>query len=68
MDLRRGEGRKLNFSLVSLKKGQALEKVLLFFGAHFSCERDGQPNFKFDTDLGVRFIYRLISRKLDLLG
>jgi hypothetical protein len=30
IDLRRGEGRKLNFSLISLKKGQTLEKVLLF--------------------------------------
>jgi hypothetical protein len=30
IDLRRSEGRKLNFSLVSLKKGQTLEKVLLF--------------------------------------
>jgi hypothetical protein len=30
IDLRRGEGRKLHFSLISLKKGQTLEKVLLF--------------------------------------
>jgi hypothetical protein len=31
IDLRRGEGRKLNFSLISLKNGQTLEKVLLFW-------------------------------------
>jgi hypothetical protein len=30
MDLRIGEGRKLNFSLISLEKGQTLKKALLF--------------------------------------
>jgi hypothetical protein len=39
-----------------------------FFGAHFSCEQDGQPKFKFDTDSEVLFIYRLIPRKPDLFG
>jgi hypothetical protein len=35
MDLRRGEGRKLSFSLISLKKGQTLEKVSLFWRSFF---------------------------------
>jgi hypothetical protein len=30
IDMRRGDGRELHFSLISLKKGQILEKVLLF--------------------------------------
>jgi hypothetical protein len=51
-----------------LKKGQILEKSLTSFVAHFSCERDGQPNFKFGMNLEVLFIYRLISRKSDFLG
>jgi hypothetical protein len=50
-----------------LKKGQTLEKVSLF-GAHFSCEWDGQPNFKFNIDAEVFFIYRRIFRKPDLFG
>jgi hypothetical protein len=40
----------------------------LFFGAHFSCERDRQSTFKFNKDLKVLFIYRLISRKLTFFG
>jgi hypothetical protein len=43
-------------------------KSLDFFNAHFSCERDERPNFKFDTDSKVFFIYRLIPRKPDFLG
>jgi hypothetical protein len=30
IDMRRGEGRTLCFSLIGLKQGQTLEKVLLF--------------------------------------
>jgi hypothetical protein len=60
-------GRKLDFSLLSPKKGQTLEKVT-FSGAHFPCERNGQPNFKFYMDSEVLFIYRLIPRKFDLMG
>jgi hypothetical protein len=41
IDLRRGEGLKLNFLLISLEKRQTLEKVSLF-RAHFSCDRDKQ--------------------------
>jgi hypothetical protein len=44
-----------------------LEKVLLILELIFSCERDGQPNFKFDVDSKVLFIYRLIPRKFDFL-
>jgi hypothetical protein len=52
------------------KKGQTipLEKVSLFFGFHFSCERYGQSTSKFDMDLEVLCIYRLVPRKFDLLG
>jgi hypothetical protein len=35
-----------------------------FFGAHFSCRRNGLTNFKFDIDSEVVLIYRLIPRKL----
>jgi hypothetical protein len=59
--------RKLDFSLIGLKEGQALEKVSVFFGAHFSCERDGHPTFKFYIDSEVLLIYRLIPRKFDFL-
>jgi hypothetical protein len=45
-----------------------LWKVSLFFGPHFSCEQDGQPNFKFDIDSEVLSIYRLIPRKTNFLG
>jgi hypothetical protein len=37
--LRRGGGRKLNFSLVGFKKGQTLEKVLLFLELIFFVKR-----------------------------
>jgi hypothetical protein len=46
----------------------AFEKSITFFGAHFSCEQDGQPYFKFDIVSEVLFIYRLIPRKFDFLG
>jgi hypothetical protein len=59
--------RKLNFSLISLKKGQTFEKVSLF-GSPFFCEQDGLPNFKFDIDSEVLFLYRQIPRKPDFLG
>jgi hypothetical protein len=39
-----------------------------FFEGHFSCERDGQPTFKFEIDSEVLFTYRWLSRKLDFLG
>jgi hypothetical protein len=32
------------------------------FGSHFSCGWDRQPTFKFDINLEVLFIYRLIPR------
>jgi hypothetical protein len=35
IDLRRGEGRALNFWLISLKKGQTLKKVSLFWSSFF---------------------------------
>jgi hypothetical protein len=35
IDLRRDDGRKLDFSLISLKKGQTLEKVSLFQSPFF---------------------------------
>jgi hypothetical protein len=35
IDLCMGEERKLNFPVISLKKGQALEKVLLFLELSF---------------------------------
>jgi hypothetical protein len=60
-------GCKHDFSLISLKKGHTLEKSL-FFEAHFSCKRDEQPSFKFDIDLEVRFVYRLIPKKPAFLG
>jgi hypothetical protein len=62
--------KKFDFSIFNprhLKKRQTLEKVSLF-GAYFSCERDEQPNFKFDIDWYVLPIYRLIPRKPDFLG
>jgi hypothetical protein len=43
IDLRRGEGRKLNFSLVSLKKGHASEKVLLFLELIFLVNKLDNP-------------------------
>jgi hypothetical protein len=66
IDLRRGEGRKFNFSLISLKNGQTLEKVSLF-RVRFSCERDRQSNFKFEINSEVLFIYRLIPRAFGFL-
>jgi hypothetical protein len=50
-----------------LNKGHTLGKSH-FFGAHFSCERDGQPNFKFDMNSEMRYLYRLIPRKFDFIG
>jgi hypothetical protein len=35
IDSRRGEGRKLDFALISLKKGHILEKLLLFLELNF---------------------------------
>jgi hypothetical protein len=43
-------------------------KKFYFFGARFSCEWDGRPNFKFDADSEALFIYRLIPREPDLVG
>jgi hypothetical protein len=56
-----------NFNLRRLEKVSPLKKSH-FFGSHFSCERDGQPNFKFNIDSKVLFIYRLVPRKPDLFG
>jgi hypothetical protein len=42
-------------------------KKSYFFGAHFPCEWDERPNFKFGIDLEVLFIYQLIPRKPDFL-
>jgi hypothetical protein len=39
-----------------------------FFVAYFFYERDGQPNFRFDIDSKVLFIYRLIPRKPNFFG
>jgi hypothetical protein len=39
-----------------------------FFASHFSCEQNGQPNFKFDIYSEVLFIYRLIPKEPDFLG
>jgi hypothetical protein len=50
-----------------LKKGQTLWKNAYFFGAHFSCDRDGWPNFKLYIDSEVLFIYRLMPRKTECL-
>jgi hypothetical protein len=38
-------------------------KSPIFLGLHFSCERDRQPVIKFNIDLEVLFIYRLIPTK-----
>jgi hypothetical protein len=51
----------LMFQTPAFGKGQTLEKSY-FFGSHFSCERDGRPNFKFGIDSEVLFIYQLIPR------
>jgi hypothetical protein len=56
-----------NFKLRHLKKGQTLEKVLLFWSP-FSCERDKRPIFKFDINLEVLFIYRMIPSKANFPG
>jgi hypothetical protein len=48
-------------------KGQTLKKSH-FSGVHFSCERDGQPNFKFDINSEVALMYRLMPRKPHFLG
>jgi hypothetical protein len=42
-----------------LEKGQAIPLEL----SHFSCERNKQSTIKFNIDLEVAFIYRLIPRK-----
>jgi hypothetical protein len=39
----------------------------IFLASPFSCERDGQPAFKFDMDFDVRLIYRLIPKTHGLL-
>jgi hypothetical protein len=44
------------------------DRKVSLFGAHFSCEQDGQPNYKFDIDSEVLLIYRLILREPDFLG
>jgi hypothetical protein len=59
-----------------LKKSNSLKKMDVkssqfkfhFFGVHFSCERDERPNFKFDKESEVLFIYRRIPRKPNFLG
>jgi hypothetical protein len=43
LELRRGEGRTLNFLLISLKKGQTLEKVLLFLELIFHVNGKDNP-------------------------
>jgi hypothetical protein len=45
-----------------------VQKSLTFFGSHFSCEENGQTNFKFVIELEVLFIYRLIPRETDCPG
>jgi hypothetical protein len=56
-----------NFNPRQLKNGQTIHyclgKSLTFFRSPFSCERNRQPSIKFDIDLKVLFIYRLIPRK-----
>jgi hypothetical protein len=57
----------LIFRWLVWRKERSLKKFH-FFRARFSRERHGQPNFKFDIDSEVCFIYRLIPRKPDFLG
>jgi hypothetical protein len=63
------EVKKLTFKNSSYQPRHLKERIEKshFFGAHFSCEQDGEPNFKFDIDLQVLFIYRLIPREPDFL-
>jgi hypothetical protein len=54
-------------TLQRAQKGPTLKKFY-FFRVLFSCERHRQPNFKFDMDSEVLFIYRLMPRRPDFLG
>jgi hypothetical protein len=45
-----------------------LRKSSTFYRSEFSCERNKQPTVKFNIDLEVLFIYRLIPRKLGFRG
>jgi hypothetical protein len=54
--------------LINLKKRADLGKSFSFFGAHFSHERDGKSNFKYDIGSESHYIDRLISRKFDFFG
>jgi hypothetical protein len=48
---------------IEKRADHSLGKSLIFFRSLFSCERDRQPTIKFDIDLVVLLIYRLILRK-----
>jgi hypothetical protein len=50
-----------------VKMQTILGKSPTFFESPFSCERDRQPALKFDMDLNVLIIYRLIPRTHELL-
>jgi hypothetical protein len=56
------------FSTPAILRKDRPWKKYFFFRANFSCEQDGQPNFKFNVVAEVLFIYRLIPRKPDLFG
>jgi hypothetical protein len=50
MDVKSSHFQKL-FPTPPFEERRDLGKSFPFFEAHFSCERDGRPNFKFDMDL-----------------
>jgi hypothetical protein len=71
MDVKSSHFQKVDFLIFKrrhLRRKDRPWKKSHFFEAHFSCERNGQPNFKFDIDSEVLFIYRLIPRKPTLFG
>jgi hypothetical protein len=59
---------RLDFSNPAIsKKETTASKKSQLFRSQFSCERNRQSTIKFDVDLDMIFIYRLVLRKLGFL-